>query len=92
MYAIRSYYEHDPVTSGRKGKGKPNIILILADDLGWADTSLTGSKYYNTPNIERLASRGVFLRNAYTASPLCSPTRCSIMTGQNPARTSYNFV
>ena len=68
---------------------KPNIVLILADDLGWSDTSLTGSKYYKTPNIERLAKRGVFFSNAYSASPLCSPTRCSIMTGQNPARTGF---
>jgi len=65
---------------------RPNIILILADDLGWADTSFTGSRFYRTPNIERLARRGVFLPNAYAASPLCSPTRASIMTGQSPAR------
>lgn len=65
---------------------KPNIIMILADDLGWMDTSFTGSRLYETPNIERLAKRGMFFPNAYSASPLCSPTRASIMTGQNPAR------
>ena len=65
---------------------KPNIIMILADDLGWVDTSFTGSKLYETPNIERLAKRGMFFPNAYSASPLCSPTRASIMTGQNSAR------
>jgi len=63
-----------------------NVVLILADDLGWVDTSFTGSTFYRTPNIERLAKRGVFLPNAYAASPLCSPTRASIMTGQSPAR------
>jgi arylsulfatase A-like enzyme len=68
---------------------KPNILLILADDLGWSDTSVTGSKYYRTPNLERLAKRGVRFTNAYSASPLCSPTRCSIMTGQSPARTGF---
>lgn len=68
---------------------KPNIILILADDLGWADTSLTGKGYYQTPNLERLAKRGVYFPNAYSASPLCSPTRASIMSGQNPARTGF---
>lgn len=65
---------------------KPNVIFILADDLGIADTSIGGSKYYQTPNFEKLASRGIYFTNAYTASPLCSPTRASILTGQSPAR------
>ena len=64
-----------------------NIVLILADDLGWADTTLYGkTSLYETPNIERLAARGMTFTNAYTASPICSPTRASIMSGQNPAR------
>lgn len=63
-----------------------NIVLILADDLGWADTTLYGkTSLYETPNIERLAARGMTFTSAY-ASPICSPTRASIMTGQNPAR------
>lgn len=66
--------------------GKPNVVFILADDLGWRDTTLYGSKYYETPNIDRLATRGMMFRNAYAASPLCSPTRSSIMTGLHPAR------
>lgn len=65
---------------------KPNIVFILADDLGWKDTSLYGSKYYETPNICRLAKRGMMFMQAYAASPLCSPTRASIMTGLYPAR------
>jgi len=65
----------------------PNVVLILADDLGARDLGCFGSTYYETPNIDRLASQGVRLTNAYSASPLCSPTRSSIMTGQNPART-----
>jgi arylsulfatase A-like enzyme len=66
---------------------RPNVVLILADDLGVRDLGCFGSKYYETPNLDRLASRGVRLTNAYAASPLCSPTRSSIMTGQHPART-----
>jgi arylsulfatase A-like enzyme len=67
---------------------KPNIVFILADDLGWADTTLYGhTKYYKTPNIERLAKRGMTFTRAYSASPLCSPTRSSILTGLSPART-----
>lgn len=66
----------------------PNVVFILADDLGWADTSLYGhTKLYQTPNIERLAKRGMTFNRAYAASPLCSPTRSSILTGLNPART-----
>ena len=65
----------------------PNIVFILADDLGWADTTLYGhTKLYKTPHIERLAKRGMTFTRAYSASPLCSPTRASILTGLNPAR------
>lgn len=67
-------------------ENRKNIVLILADDLGWADTTLYDkTTLYETPNIERLASRGMTFSSAY-ASPICSPTRASIMTGQNPAR------
>ena len=63
-------------------------MFILADDLGWADTTLYGhTRYYQTPNIERLAQRGIRFTRAYSASPLCSPTRSAIMTGLSPART-----
>jgi arylsulfatase A-like enzyme len=67
---------------------RPNIVFILADDLGWADTTLYGhTRLYETPNLERLARRGMVFNRAYSASPLCSPTRASILTGQTPART-----
>lgn len=67
---------------------RPNIVFILADDLGWADTTLYGqTKLYRTPNLERLAKRGMTFERAYAASPLCSPTRSSILTGLHPART-----
>ncbi len=65
---------------------KPNIVFILADDLGWRDTSPYGSTFCETPNIERLAKRGMMFLSAYAANPLCSPTRASILTGQYPAR------
>ncbi len=66
---------------------KPNVVFILADDLGWSDTTLYGTtKFYETPNLERLARRGMVFQNAYAANPLCSPTRASILTGLYPAR------
>ena len=69
---------------------RPNLVFILADDLGWSDTTLYGTtEFYETPNIERLANRGILFSNAYTAHPLCSPTRSSIMTGLEPARTGF---
>ncbi len=65
----------------------PNVVLILADDLGWSDTTLFGTtSFYKTPNIERLAARGMTFRRAYASSPLCSPTRASVLTGLSPAR------
>ncbi|MEM1441059.1 MAG: sulfatase [Verrucomicrobiota bacterium] len=67
---------------------KPNIVFILADDLGWADTTLYGhTTLYETPNLERLAARGMTFTRAYTPNPLCSPTRSAILTGKHPART-----
>lgn len=67
---------------------RPNVVLILADDLGWSDTTLYGqTRFYQTPNIERLAQRGMTFTRAYSASPLCSPTRSAILTGLSPART-----
>ncbi len=67
---------------------RPNIVFILADDLGWADTTLYGhTSLYKTPNIERLKSRGMTFTRAYSDSPLCSPTRSAILTGLSPART-----
>ncbi len=65
---------------------KPNFIFILVDDLGWKDLGCYGSEFYESPNIDHLASQGMKFTNAYAASPFCSPTRASIMTGKHPAR------
>ena len=69
---------------------KMNVVFILADDLGWSDTTLYGTtSFYETPHIQRLADRGMLFTNAYTAHPLCSPTRASIMTGLEPGRIGF---
>ena len=65
---------------------RPNVVFVLADDLGWMDTALYGSRYYETPHIDRLATRGMRFTDAYAANPLCSPTRASILTGKYPCR------
>lgn len=71
---------------GAAPQRRPNVLFILIDDLGWMDTTVYGSRYYDTPSIERLARRSMMFTDAYAANPLCSPTRASIMTGKYPAR------
>ncbi len=73
--------------SGKKPvEQKPNVLFILVDDLGWSDVGCYGSRFYNTPNIDKLASEGVKFTQAYAACSVCSPTRASIITGKYPAR------
>jgi len=71
---------------GHPEPGRLNIALILLDDLGWADLGCYGSTFHETPNIDRLAEQGVRFTDAYSASPVCAPTRAAIMTGKNPTR------
>jgi arylsulfatase A-like enzyme len=66
---------------------RPNIIYIMTDDMGYADLSCYGRKDYQTPNLDKLASQGVKLMNAYSAAALCTPTRVAFMTGRYAART-----
>lgn len=65
---------------------KPNLLFILADDLGYYDLSCMGSKFYETPNIDRLASEWMVFTNGYAAGPNCSPSRASILNGKFPVR------
>ncbi|TLX71265.1 sulfatase [Labilibacter sediminis] len=65
---------------------KPNIIVFYVDDLGWMDLSVQGSKFYETPAIDKVASEGVRFTQAYTAHPRCVPARYGVMTGKYPAR------
>jgi arylsulfatase A-like enzyme len=65
---------------------KPNIVFILVDDLGYHDLNVTGSTFYETPNIDRLANESMMFTNGYAASRVCSPSRASIMTGKFTAR------
>ena len=65
---------------------RPNIVLILADDLGWSDLACYGSDFHETPRLDGLAKQGARFTSAYAASPVCTPTRASILTGKHPAR------
>jgi len=64
----------------------PNIVFILADDMGWNQVGYHGSNYYSTPNIDTIARDGMQFRHAYSAAPICSPSRAALMTGKYPAR------
>jgi arylsulfatase A len=65
---------------------KPNIVFILADDLGWAELGCYGNTFNETPNLDKLAKQGMRFTDAYAAAPVCSPYRAALMTGQYPAR------
>ncbi|MBI4875993.1 MAG: sulfatase [Acidobacteria bacterium] len=64
----------------------PNIVFVLIDDMGWRDVGYNGSRFYETPHIDRLAGDGMRFTNGYASAPVCSPTRAALMTGKHPAR------
>lgn len=75
------------LTAGLLATGKPlNVVLIMCDDMGWKDLACQGNDKLQTPNIDALAKEGVRFTNAYSASPVCSPSRAAIITGLAPAR------
>ena len=65
---------------------KPNVIIVVIDDMGWEQLGCYGSSFYRSPNIDKLAKSGVLFTNAYASAPVCSPTRAALMTGKYPAR------
>ena len=69
-----------------QGSRPPNFVIMLADDLGWADLGVYGADLHETPQLDRFAASAMRFTNAYAASPVCTPTRASIMTGKWPAR------
>lgn len=73
-------------SSADENARRPNVVLILADDMGWRDSGVYGSRFYKTPHLDQLAREGARFSNAYSASPLCSPTRAGLLTGLDPAR------
>lgn len=73
-------------TFAAEAQNKPNIILLMADDLGWGDTGYNGNPIIKTPNLDKMASQGIRFNRFYAASSVCSPTRASVLTGRNPNR------
>lgn len=77
---------------GDEPPARPNVVFILADDLGWTDLGCQGSKYYETPNLDRLAAKGMRFTQGYTCGPNCQPTRAALMSGQYGPRTGVYTV
>lgn len=75
-----------PSEKNKSNTKRPNIILVMADDLGWGDVGYNGNKIVKTPNLDLMASQGVRLDRFYAAAPVCSPTRASCLTGRNSYR------
>lgn len=87
LYAFLALVWAMSATLSAGENNRPNILLVLADDLGWKDLGCYGNEIYKTENLDRFASEGILFQQAYAAAHVCSPTRGSIMTGLYPART-----
>lgn len=77
---------------GTNGKRPPNIVVILADDLGWGDLGVQGSRSIQSPNIDQIANEGIRLTDFYAAAPVCTPSRAALLTGRYPLRSGFASV
>lgn len=94
VFAITFYPHHNDAAStvSAQTPEKPNIILIMADDLGYGDLGSYGNTLIQTPNIDRLAQEGMKFTQFYANGPVCSPTRAAVLTGQYPSRVGFRWV
>jgi len=83
---ISIFFSCNPIYKDKRVLKRPNVLFILADDYGYHDLSISGSKFYETPNIDRIAQEGMIFTDGYATCQVCSPSRASIMTGKFPAR------
>ena len=72
-----------PANSSVQSSQKPNVVFIIADDLGWGETGCYGQQKIRTPNIDRLAAQGMRFTRHYSGAPVCAPSRCVLMTGKH---------
>src|SRR5437763_4336675 len=81
-----------PSVANAAGRGgKPNVVVILADDMGYADVGFQGCKDIPTPNLDALAKSGVRFASGYVSGPYCSPTRAGLMTGRYQEKFGHEF-
>jgi arylsulfatase A-like enzyme len=90
LLAVSALSSNSAVSSGAQPR-RPNIVLIVADDLGYADLGMHGGKEIPTPNIDRLAKEGIRFTDAYVSGPYCSPTRAGLLTGRYQQRFGHEF-
>src|SRR5690349_7581634 len=83
LAAIASTLATPSFAAPQPGTRRPNILFILADDMGYGDTAIYGQRRIATPNIDRLARSGMRFTQAYAGAPVCGPSRCALMTGQH---------
>lgn len=81
-----------PLATGAESAGKPNVVFVVADDMGWRDTSFQGSPHAKTPHLDDMASKGVRFDYFYPGQQMCSPGRFAILTGRNPCRTGLHHL
>lgn len=90
IYLLLPYFLSDAVPQNpvlkQDPNNRPNVIMIMADDLGWGDVGFNGNEKIITPHLDQMAKAGIRLTNFYAAAPLCSPTRASCLTGRSPFR------
>lgn len=84
--AVQGCTNTSKLISNKVSAQRPNIVFILADDLGWAELGCYGNTFTETPNLDKLAAQGIRFTDAYASAPVCSPYRAALMTGQYPAR------
>lgn len=89
VICVVAFASHVPTVAA---DDRPNIVFILADDLGWSDLACYGHTYHSTPKLDRLAASGLRFTNAYAPAPICSASRAAILTGKTPARLNFEFV
>jgi arylsulfatase A len=92
LFAISALLVTALLAQAQAAASKPNIVFILADDLGWRDLACCGHEWHETPHLDRLAREGMRFTTAYAAAPICSASRASILTGKSPARLGFEFV
>jgi arylsulfatase A len=100
LFALFAYFVVTWYPMAASARPAPNFLIVYMDDLGWADTSVpmmdsepeSKSDFYQTPNLERLAERGMRFSNGYAPAPTCTPSRKSIQFGKTPGRLKYTFV
>lgn len=90
LFIVLFLFVSEKEIAGQNSSSKPNFILIVADDLGYADLSMHGSKQIPTPNIDALAKGGISFTNGYVSAPVCSPSRAGLLTGKNQVRFGYD--